>query len=104
MMAKALDELVTRLEHCREQGRCAKAVLDVVATRDLSVPIDHETCGELRALAQVFSCEPAELASAILRAACIDLQEHLDDDLDKLAAAAEQLVNDPCVGIASEEL
>ena len=104
MMARALDELVTSLEHCREQGRCSKAVLEVTAARDLSIPIDHETCGELRALAQVFSCEPAELASAVLRAACMDLQDHLGDDLDKLAAAAEQLVNDPCVGVASEEL
>ncbi|WP_024303704.1 hypothetical protein [Pseudogulbenkiania sp. MAI-1] len=103
-MTRALDELVTRLEHCREEGRCSKAVLEMAAARDLSISLDHETCGELRALAQVFSCEPAELASAMLRAACVDLQGHLDDDLDKLAAAAEQLVNDPCVGVASEEI
>lgn len=103
-MVRALDELVTRLEHCREEGRCSKAVLEMAAVRDLSVPIDHDTCGELRALAQVFSCEPTELASAMLRAACTDLQEHLDDDLDKLAEAAERLVNDPCVGKASEEI
>lgn len=103
-MAKALEELVSSLERCREQGRCSKGVLDTLVARELPIPIDHETCGELRALAQVFSCEPAELASAILRAACVDLQDHLDDDLDKLAAAAEQLVNDPCVVVASEEL
>lgn len=103
-MVKALDELVTQLEHCREEGRCSKAVLEMVTVRDLAVPIDHDTCGELRALAEVFSCEPAELASAMLRAACTDLQGHLDDDLDKLAEAAERLVSDPCVGAASEEI
>jgi hypothetical protein len=47
-------------------------------------------------MAQVFQCDEALLASAILAGALRHMQQHLDEDLDALARLAREALDSPC--------
>ena len=97
-MGLALKDLLGELESCRSKGMVADEVIHVDAVRMLEIPLDLHSCRELRVLSHVFSVsgKQSELAAVVLRAALMDLQEHLDEDLDALAEAARVLMADPC--------
>jgi len=95
-MGLALKSLLGELESCRSKGVPTDAVTRVEVVRTLEIPLDLHACQELRVLAQVFSGDQAGLAAVVLRAALMDMQEYLDDDLDVLAATARRLMDDPC--------
>ncbi|KUM02376.1 hypothetical protein KIF53_11410 [Chromobacterium subtsugae] len=92
-MGLALKTLLAELETQRAGDPDAMAELELVAVRTLEVPLDITACRELRVLAHVFNGDQAELAAAVLRAALADIQEHLDDDLDLLAAHARRCID-----------
>ncbi|SCK20851.1 hypothetical protein [Vogesella sp. LIG4] len=95
-MTDVLYEFVKQLEAHRADGKELAPLLHAPAVRHLSVPLCHECCGELRAMAEVFQCDEALLAGAILRGALRHMQAHLDDDLDQLAIMANKLLDSPC--------
>lgn len=95
-MGLVLKGLLSELEGCRSKGLATDAVTRVEVVRTLEIPLDIHACRELRVLAHVFSGDQAQLAAVVLRAALMDMQEHLDEDLDALAAAARGLMDDPC--------
>ncbi|WP_434633519.1 hypothetical protein [Chromobacterium sp. CV08] len=92
-MGLALKTLLTELEGQRAGDPDTAAVLTLTTVRTLEVPLDIAACRELRVLAQVFNGDQAELAAAVLRAALVDIQEHLDDDLDLLAVDARRHID-----------
>ncbi len=95
-MNDELHDFVKQLEEHRAEGLELGALLQVDAVRQLSLPLCHETCAELRAMAEVFQCDEAQLAGVILRCALRHMQLHLNDDLDALAALARDRLNSPC--------
>jgi hypothetical protein len=95
-MGLALKGLLGELESCRSKGMSTDEITRVEVVRTLEIPLDLHACRELRVLAHVFSGNQAELAAVVLRAALMDMQEHLDDDLDLLAESARRLMDDPC--------
>ena len=97
-MGLALKSLLGELESRRSKGMVADDVIRVDAVRMLEIPLDLDSCRELRVLSHVFgvSGNQSELAAVVLRAALMDLQEYLDEDLDALAEAARVLMADPC--------
>jgi len=95
-MGLALKDLLGELESCRSKGLPTEAVTRVDVVRTLEIPLDLLACRELRVLAHVFSGNQAALAGVVLRAALLDMQEHLDEDLDILAETARVLLDDPC--------
>ncbi|WP_293813733.1 hypothetical protein [uncultured Aquitalea sp.] len=92
----ALKHLLHELEECRSTGGEAGVVLALQQVRTIEVPLDLVSCRELRVLAHVFSGDQPALAALVLKAALLDMQEHLDDDLDSLADIARKLMEDPC--------
>ncbi|MEQ6289298.1 hypothetical protein ACFPAG_01560 [Vogesella sp. GCM10023246] len=95
-MTDVLYDFVKQLEAHRADGKDLVPLLHAPAVRQLSVPLCHECCAELRAMAEVFQCDEALLAGAILRGALRHMQAHLDEDLDDLATMASQMVDSPC--------
>ncbi|MBA4707795.1 hypothetical protein [Aquitalea aquatica] len=95
-MGLALKGLLGELESCRSKGVDTDAVTRIEVVRTLEIPLDLHACRELRVLAHVFSGDQAALAAMVLKAALLDMQEHLDEDLDKLAESARVLLEDPC--------
>lgn len=95
-MKDELHDFVKLLEEYRAEGQELETLLRVEPVRHLSLPLCHETCAELRAMAEVFQCDEALLASAILRGALRHMQLHLNDDLDALAALARDRLCSPC--------
>jgi len=95
-MGLALKTLLGELESCRSKGEGCDVVTKLDAVRVLEVPLDLHACQELRVLAHVFCGDQSALAAVVLRAALVDIQEHLDEDLDSLAESARRLLNDPC--------
>ncbi|POZ61760.1 hypothetical protein [Chromobacterium alticapitis] len=94
MMGLALKTLLEALESQRAGDVELVAELDIPAVRVLEVPLDLTACRELRVLAQVFNGEQSALAAAVLRAALLDMQAHLDDELDQLAHSARSALDD----------
>lgn len=92
-MGKALKVLLSELEASRDQ-MVAVTLLRESAHHVVHTPIDLHTCHELRALSEVFGCEPPQLASALLVAALQDLHESLDDDLALLALEARRAIGE----------
>jgi hypothetical protein len=88
-MDDALQGLLSELEACRGEG-LAQRLLIGETPHALQMPIDAHTCHELKALADVFDCEPAHLALLILRVSLAELHVGLDDDLARLATAARR--------------
>ncbi|HJV06383.1 MAG TPA: hypothetical protein VJ642_03570 [Chromobacteriaceae bacterium] len=103
-MGLALNKLLEQMEARRCCCLGTECVTHVEAVRTLEIPISGEVCTELRAMAEVFNAQPAELAGAILQAALIDMQEHLNEEMGHLADDARHEVDDPCVLIASETI
>lgn len=83
-MGEALTKLLSELESCRGDV-AAGSRLCTQTGETLVLPVDGATCCELKALADVFGCEPGHLAQAILKSALADIHSGLDDDLDHLA-------------------
>lgn len=102
-MDDELHDLVALLEQHRAEGRDVTPVLAVVAVRQLLLPLGHESCAELRAMAEVFQCDEALLGSAILLSGLRQMQQHLNADLDELAVLARKKLDGLCAG-ASEAL
>ncbi|OHX18785.1 hypothetical protein C2134_10745 [Chromobacterium sinusclupearum] len=94
MMGLALKTLLTALESQRIGNVDSGAELDMPTVRVLEVPLDLTACRELRVLAHVFNGEQSALAAAVLRAALLDMQAHLDDELDQLAHLARNSLDD----------
>ena len=94
-MGEALKGLLSELEACRGEAE-ARNLLIGETPHALQLPIDLQTCHELKALADVFGCEPAHLAFVILRSALTDIHEGLDDDLASMAMAARQRLSSSC--------
>ncbi|UTH72549.1 hypothetical protein [Chromobacterium sp. IIBBL 290-4] len=92
-MGLALKTLLSELEDQRAGNPDVVAVLALEQVRTLVVPLDLTACRELRVLAHVFNGDQAELAAAVLRAALIDIQEHLGQDLDDLASVARKHID-----------
>lgn len=94
-MGEALKGLLAELEACRgEESACKLLVGDVPHT--LQVPMDLNTCQELKALSKVFGCEPGHLALVILKSALTDIHSGLDEDLDALAREAKTAAGSQC--------
>lgn len=93
-MGLALKNLLSALESQRVGNVEVVAELDIPVVRMLEVPLDLTACRELRVLAQVFNGEQSALASAVLRAALLDMQAHLDEELDQLAHLARNSLDD----------
>ena len=100
-MSEQLHDFIRQLEDHRASGREIGELLQVAAVRELSVPLCHDCCKELRAMADVFQCDESVLAAAIMRAALRHMQEHLTEDLDELAKLAREQLDSPCLA-ASE--
>lgn len=83
-MGEALTKLLSELEACRGEA-AARSLLCSETGETLLLPVDTQTCCELKALADVFGCEPGHLALVILKSALADIHSGLDDDLDQLA-------------------
>ncbi|WP_028536911.1 hypothetical protein [Paludibacterium yongneupense] len=92
-MGNALKSLLSELEAGRDQ-LVTVALLRESAHHVVHTPIDLHTCHELRALSEVFGCEPQQLASALLVASLQDLHECLDDDLALLALEARRAIGE----------
>ncbi|OHX13087.1 hypothetical protein [Chromobacterium sphagni] len=92
-MGLALKTLLVELETQRVGNPDAMVELSLAVVRTLEVPLDITACRELRILAHVFNGDQTRLAAAVLRAALVDIQEHLDDDLDLLAADARRSID-----------
>ncbi|QRO32888.1 hypothetical protein [Chromobacterium violaceum] len=92
-MGLALKTLLAELEAQRAAQPEEAADVVLTAVRTLEVPLDITACRELRVLAHVFNGDQAALAAAVLRAALMDIQEHLDDDLDLLAVSARRNID-----------
>ncbi|MFC3625388.1 hypothetical protein ACFOKJ_04395 [Vogesella amnigena] len=95
-MTDVLHDFVRQLEAHRADGKELAPLLNAPAVRHLQVPLCHECCTELRAMAAVFQCDEAQLAGAILRGALRHMQANLDEDLDQLAAMASEMLDSPC--------
>lgn len=95
-MSDTLHDFIRQLEAHREQGREMASLLSVEPVRQLSVPLCHDCCKDLRAMAEVFGCDEALLASAILRGALRHIEENLTEDLDALARLAQERLDSPC--------
>jgi len=94
-MGNSLKELLSELEACRGESAASKLlVCDTPHT--LLMPIDLQTCHELKALAQVFDCEPPHLALLIMKAALVEIHAGLDDDLARLALEARHTMGESC--------
>ena len=94
-MGESLKGLLAELEACRgENAACSLLLGEVPHT--LQMPMDVQTCHELKALAEVFGCEPAHLAFVILRAALSEIHAGLDDDLAVLAREAKTAAGTHC--------
>lgn len=94
-MGDALQGLLSELETCRgEDAACRILFADVPHT--LQMPLDLQTCHELKALADVFGCEPAHLAFLILKSALQDIHSGLDNDLALLAQEARTAAGSHC--------
>ena len=102
-MNDELHDFVKLLEQHRAEGRALGAMLKQTPVRHLMLPLCQENCSELRAMAAVFECDEALLASAILQAALRHMQQHLNEDLDALAAQARAQLDSPCLA-ASEAI
>ncbi|WP_215776934.1 MULTISPECIES: hypothetical protein [unclassified Paludibacterium] len=94
-MGEALTGLLAELEACRGEAT-ARKLLFAEVPHALQMPMDLQTCHELKALADVFDCEPAHLAFVILRSALADIHHGLDDDLAMLAKAAREAAGSQC--------
>ncbi|AXE28940.1 hypothetical protein DK842_02860 [Chromobacterium phragmitis] len=92
-MGLALKTLLAELEAQRAGRPDAMAEVTLTTVRSLEVPLDITACRELRVLAHVFNGDQTVLAAAVLRAALVDIQEHLDDDLDLLAMSARRNID-----------
>ncbi|MEO2218356.1 hypothetical protein ABGV49_14915 [Chromobacterium vaccinii] len=92
-MGLALKTLLAELEAQRVACPEAAAEMELTVVRRLEVPLDITACRELRVLAHVFNGDQSKLAAAVLRAALMDIQEHLDDDLDLLAEIAKRHID-----------
>lgn len=88
-MGLALKALLQTLEARRREEL---DVPQVEPIRSIAVPVDMETCQHLRTLAAVFNAEAADIAALVLKAALIDVESHLDDDLGALVQEARKLV------------
>ena len=95
-MNNPLSDFVLLLEQHRAEGRELSALLAVEPVRHLPLPLCHQSCAELRAMASVFQCDEAQLAAALLRGAMQHMRQHLDDDLDVLARQAREALDSPC--------
>jgi hypothetical protein len=94
-MGDALNALLSELETCRgEESACRALFTDVPHT--LPMPMDLQTCHELKALADVFGCEPAHLAFLIVKSALQDIHDGLDNDLALLAQEARKAAGTHC--------
>ncbi|TDR82230.1 hypothetical protein [Paludibacterium purpuratum] len=94
-MGEALKGLLAELEACRgEDTACKLLFAEVPHTQQ--IPMDLQTCHELKALAEVFGCEPAHLAFVILRSALADIHAGLDDDLAVMAREAKAAAGSHC--------
>lgn len=94
-MEDALQALLSELETCRgEEAACRVLFAEVPHT--IPMPMDLQTCHELKALADVFGCEPAHLGFLILRAALRDIHAGLDNDLALLAQDARKAAGSSC--------
>ena len=94
-MKDALQALLSELETCRgEEVACRALFAD--APHTLPMPMDLQTCHELKALADVFGCEPAHLAFLILRSALQDIHSGLDNELARLAQDARRAAGSHC--------
>ncbi|MTD33549.1 hypothetical protein [Paludibacterium denitrificans] len=61
-MGLALNKLLEQMEARRCCCLGTECVTHVEAVRTLEIPISGEVCTELRAMAEVFNAQPAELA------------------------------------------
>lgn len=95
-MSDVLHEFVKQLEAYRADGKEIVPLLQETPVRTLTVPLCHESCAELKAMAAVFQCDESLLAAAILRGALRHIQHNLDEDLDALAALARETLDSPC--------
>lgn len=103
-MNPALNVLLLRLESLHEAQDSALALPgDLSDCHWLHTPLHHETCARLTGLASVFGCEPAVLATAVLKAALADLVGGLEHDMDAWADCACESLLDPA-RIASEAI
>ncbi|MBV8049178.1 MAG: hypothetical protein JO171_18665 [Paludibacterium sp.] len=94
-MGEALKGLLDELEACRGEDTACKLLLGETP-HSVQLPMDGQTCHELKALAEVFGCEPAHLGFVILRSALKDIHAGLDDDLDALARSAREAAGSHC--------
>lgn len=95
-MNDTLHDFIAQLERHQAEGRDLGQLLSVDPVRQLALPLNHQTGSQLRAMAQVFQCDEALLASAILGGALRHMQQHLDEDLDALAKLAREALDSPC--------
>jgi len=58
-----LHDFIAQLERHQAEGRDLGQLLSVDPVRQLALPLNHQTCSQLRAMAQVFQCDEALLAS-----------------------------------------
>lgn len=94
-MEDALKGLLSELEACRGEAAARKLLIGDTP-HALQMPIDTNTCHELKALADVFDCEPAHLAFMILKTALAEIHEGLDEDLAAMATEARQRMASGC--------
>jgi hypothetical protein len=94
-MGNSLNALLSELEASRgELDACKLLACDT--PHEMLMAVDLQTCHELRALADVFGCEPAHLGFVILKYALADIHEGLDDDLARLAQNARRTMSALC--------
>jgi hypothetical protein len=96
-MSDALKGLMAELEAYRgEASARALLIAEHCEAHALLVPVDPDTCHELKALAEVFDCEPAHLALLVLKTTLGEMHHELDQDLDSMAAKALDRIRVSC--------
>ena len=82
-MSHEINRLLTVLEaRCATEG-CGD-LINMAEHHPVAIPLGFGDCHELKAMAEVFGADPAQLASAILKAGLRDLHAELDEDLARM--------------------